>query len=229
MEYTKSYDLALKGDGIDKDGQFEGHAAIFGNIDLQGDRIMRGAFADTLRETKGRWPILMAHRLDSVIGFSTHAEEDSKGLFVQGELTLGSTAGRDAYESMKHALSLRQRPGLSIGYRVRGEDGAEMNDRRGIRILKNLDVMEFSLAAVPANPEARTLRIKSVAEWTEREFEEHLRDAGLSREAAKRFVLRGYGGLNDQRDADDGVKAVADEAFSASLRELKDYLSLIGV
>jgi uncharacterized protein len=227
LEFTKSYDFSLKADDLDKEGQFVGHCAVFGNVDLQGDKIERNAFSNTIRETKGRWPILMAHRMESVIGFSTGAEEDSKGLVVRGELTLESTGGRDAYALMKHASSVHQNLGLSIGYRIR-PDGYEISDRTGIRTLKDLDVMEFSVAVCPANPRARVLGVKSAA-WTERDFEEYLRDAGLSREAAKRFVLRGYGGLHDQRDADDGVKAIADEAFSASLRELKDYLSLIGV
>jgi HK97 family phage prohead protease len=169
----------------------------------------------------------MAHRMESVIGFSTGAEEDSKGLVVRGELTLESTGGRDAYALMKHASSVHQNLGLSIGYRIR-PDGYEISDRTGVRILKDLDVMEFSVAVCPANPRARVLGVKSAA-WTERDFEEYLRDAGLSREAAKRFVLRGYSGLADQRDADAGDHKGADTAFIAELRELKDYISLIGV
>lgn len=226
VKYTKEYDLLLKADDVDDKGHFEGHAAVFGNVDLQGDRIVRGAFAESIEETKGRWPILLAHRLDAVIGFSTGAEEDSKGLFVQGELTLDSTAGRDAYATMKHAAALKQKVGLSIGYRIRPE-GASYDERSGIRLLKAVEVLEFSMAAVPANPRARVTGVKA-GMWTERDFEQYLREAGLSREAAKRFVARGYGALGDQRDAD-GSDRTADAAFIAELRELKDYISLIGV
>lgn len=191
-------------------GQFEGHAAVFGNVDLQGDKIKRGAFAETIEESGGRWPVLMAHNTGRVVGFSTAAEEDSKGLKVAGEFTLASDEGRNAYATAKHAAELGQKFGLSIGYSVRGEDGASYDENTNVRTLKNLTVYEFSLAAVPANPRARIAAVKAAAgEMTIREFEEFLRESGFSKDAACAIASRGFKAV-DRRDAGEGLVAARD-------------------
>ena len=190
-------------------GQFEGHAAIFGNIDLQGDKIKRGAFAESIEESGGRWPVLMAHNTGRVVGFSTGAEEDSKGLKVAGEFTLDSDEGRNAYATARHAMRLGQKFGLSIGYSIRGEDGASFDENTGIRTLKNLTVWEFSLASLPANPRARMTAVKGADSWTIREFEEHLRDVGFSQAEAKRIASAGFN-ASGQRDVESGLTAARD-------------------
>src|SRR5512145_263773 len=191
-------------------GQFEGHAAVFGNVDLQGDKIKRGAFAETIEESGGRWPVLMAHNTGRVVGFSSGAEEDSKGLKVAGEFTLASDEGRNAYATAKHAAELGQKFGLSIGYSVRGEDGASYDENTNVRTLKNLTVYEFSLAAVPANPRARIAAVKAAAgEMTIREFEEFLRESGFSKDAACAIASRGFKAV-DRRDAGEGLTAARD-------------------
>ena len=45
----------------------------------------------------------MSHNTGRVVGFSTAAEEDSKGLRVEGEFTFASDEGRNAYATVKHA------------------------------------------------------------------------------------------------------------------------------
>jgi HK97 family phage prohead protease len=203
-------------------GQFEGHAAVFGNIDLQGDKIKRGAFAETIEESAGRWPVLMAHSLGRVVGFSTGAEEDSKGLKVAGEFTLDSDEGRNAYATARHAAKLGQKFGLSIGYAIRGENGASYDESTNVRTLKNLTVYEFSLAAVPANPRARIAAVKEledIHDWTIREFEKYLRESGFSKEAARAIASRGFKAFDrseaDETPDDEGARAL----MSAVARE----------
>lgn len=183
-------------------GRFRGHAAVFGNKDLQNDVILHGAFARTIKESGGQWPILYGHNMGRVVGFSTSAVEDDKGLAVEGEFTLESDEGRNAYATVKHAAALNQRFGLSIGYMVR-KNGADYDEETGVRTLKDLHVLEFSLAAIPANPRARIDAVKAAGDWTIREFEEHLRDAGFSKDAARIIASQGYRAL-DRRDADEG-------------------------
>lgn len=173
---------------LTEDGQFEGHAAVFNNVDLQGDRIKRGAFTRTIEETGAKWPILMGHVMARPVGFSTSGEEDGKGLKVLGEFTLGSTEGRNAYETVKHAQRVKQPFGLSIGYGI-AEGGAKYNSETGVRDLTDLDVYEFSLASVPANQRARVGRVKAIGErLSEREIEGILRDAGFSQSEAKCLI-----------------------------------------
>ena len=144
---------------------------------------------------------------------------------MRGQVTLAQDEGRNAYATLKHAAKLKHALGMSIGYMI-AEDGAEFDEQRGVRKLKDIDLLEYSIAAVPANERARFTGVKSDL-WTARDFEGYLRDAGLSKEAAKRFVLGGYSAL-DRRDADDGRQQGADTAFLAELRELRDYISLRG-
>jgi HK97 family phage prohead protease len=228
MEYTKYFDFALKAiSDDDPAGRFEGYASTFGNKDLQSDIVMPGAFTRTLKSSKGKVPILMGHQMARIVGFGIEAEEDEKGLKVIGELTLDCDEGRNAYAMLKHAAKVGHKPGLSIGYGI-AKNGAEYDEAAGVRRLKELDLYEYSIAAVPANPRARVAGVKAAESWTAREFEEYLREAGLSREAAKRFVLRGFSAF-DQRDADGGEHISADLAFTAELRELRDYITLTGV
>lgn len=188
---------------LTESGQFEGHAAAF-NLDLQNDRIRRGAFVETIAESGGRWPVLFGHDTGRVVGFSTEAAEDSKGLYVRGEFTLTSDEGRNAYETVKHAQKLKQPFGLSIGYRIRGEDGATFDEQTGIRTLKNVDVMEFSAVPLPANPKARMTGVKDLSEvrgWTLRDFENHLREAGFSLQTARAIASHSYEAIVSQREA----------------------------
>lgn len=199
------------------EGRFRGHAAVFGNKDLQNDVIVHGAFARTIRETDGRWPILMGHNMGRVVGFSTGAVEDDKGLAVEGEFTLESDEGRNAYATVKHAATLGQRFGLSIGYTVR-KNGADYDEASGVRTLKDLSVLEFSLAAVPANPRARVTGVKDAGDWTIREFEEFLRDSGFSKDQACAIASRGFV-LPGRRDAGGEDECAAREFMSAITRE----------
>jgi uncharacterized protein len=192
---------------LSEEGQFEGHAAMFGNVDLQGDRIRRGAFKETLEESAGQWPVLFGHNTGRVVGFSTWAEEDTKGLHVKGEFTLSSDEGRNAYATVKHAEKLKQKFGLSIGYAIRGEDGAHWDQETNIRTLKNLTVYEFSLAAIPANPRARMSQVKSAGEWSLSEFENFLREAGFSKTEATAIASRGLGSLHRREAESEEEKA----------------------
>lgn len=214
IEYSSEFQFGVK--SVDKEGQFEGHASVFSNTDLQRDIVMPGAFTGTLKDHGGRVPILMGHQMARIVGFGVDAEEDGKGLRVRGEFTLDSDEGRNAYATAKHASALGHKLGLSIGYTV-PDGGSTWDEDKGIRHLNKINLLEYSIAAVPANPRARMTRVKQAgALWTAREFEEYLRDAGLSLQAAKQFVAGGYGALSggDLRDAD-----ADDEAFRKQLRD----------
>lgn len=217
----KIFQCAIDFKEVTDAGQFDGHAAVFGNVDLQGDKIKRGAFRRTLDETGGRWPVLMGHLMARPVGFSTGAEEDNKGLLVRGEFTLGADDGRNAYALAKHAAALRQNFGLSIGYGV-AKDGMKVNNDTGVRELTDLDVYEFSLAAVPANPRARIGRVKAAGEpYNERDIEGILREAGFSRNEAKDLIFS----MKSLREVDS--ETIPDPMVSAKFNELVNTAGVI--
>jgi HK97 family phage prohead protease len=128
---------------------FEGHAAVFGNVDQGGDIVLPGAFARSLGEHKRQGtmpPMLWMHNPTAVPGAWTSLEEDAKGLRVVGEL-VDTELGNE----MRTLLQTKAVRGLSIGYRSVVVDF----DRDGHRLLKAVELWEVSLVSLAMNPLAR--------------------------------------------------------------------------
>jgi len=196
-------------EGEAKEMTFSGYGAVFGNVDSYGDVIQAGAFADTLAEAEksGQFPaMLMQHGgwgmgADDMtpVGIWPSLSEDKKGLKVEGKLA-DTPRGREAYSLMK----MTPRPaitGLSIGYipkewvtRVKAEDPR--------RTLTKVDLLEISLVTFPANGKARVTNVKSaVGDFSERDFERLMQDAGLSRKEARIVMDQGFRHLKAMQDA----------------------------
>jgi len=179
---------------LDDTGSFDGYASIFGNVDLGGDVIERNAFTEMVKNEDGNVVVLWQHDTRTPIGVASVVQDDV-GLKFKGKLILDDAAARKAHAHMK-AKSVR---GMSIGYDVL-EGGARMLDS-GIRSLVKLKLWEISLVTFGMNPMAGVADVKQALQITNiREFEEHLRDAGFSKEAAK-ILCRSYKDLPGQRDA----------------------------
>jgi HK97 family phage prohead protease len=156
MTHFKTFPFKI--DRVDESGEFCGYASTFGNIDLGGDVIHRGSFETTLKETRGKIPILDHHNPGKHIGWNLTANEDRRGLFVCGQLNLDVQLARERHSLMKQAAKIGGRTGLSIGYRtVREETDL---DRPGIRHLREIELLEYSIVIFPMNPEAGVTRIK---------------------------------------------------------------------
>jgi HK97 family phage prohead protease len=188
MEF-KLIDLDLKADG---DGfSVSGYGSVFDEVDSYGDRIVKGAFVESL--TKRKPKMLWQHRMDKPIGVWDTVAEDGKGLRVDGRLA-DTVQGREARELVK-MLAI---DGLSIGYRTSAD---EMEG--DIRILKKIELYEVSFVTIPAASSAVVTSIKS--DMTERGFEALLIEQGFSRSAAKTIVATGFKGyLEKLRDAAEG-------------------------
>lgn len=179
------------------EGYFEGYASVFNNVDLGSDVMEKGAFTKSLRRrgTKGV-KMLYQHDQKQPIGVYKSIKEDGDGLYVKGQLAMGTQKGKETFELMKMGAI----DGLSIGYRV-GEKGYHYDDKRKRRYLKEVDLMEISAVTFPMNPRARIQAVKS--DRTVREWEEILREAGdLSRSEAK-IAAAALAKSLGQRDADD--------------------------
>lgn len=168
----------------------EGYAATFGNKDGVGDIIMPGAFKDAL--AGGQVPkMLKQHDTHCVIGKWSEIREDSKGLYVRGELA-NTSDGNDMYELVKMGAI----DSLSIGYVV---TDAEYDD--DIRIIRKMNLWEVSFVTFPANEQARITGVKESPDNL-RDFERFLREEGkFSREDATTIALRGFKALPSTREA----------------------------
>jgi len=140
----------------EEEGVIEGYGAIFDDlIPSYGERVARGAFKASLAEHKAagtRPPMLWAHGSD-VVGVWEAVVEDATGLKVRGRIIRETARGAETFALLK-AGALN---GLSIGFATRKADF----DKNGVRILRDLDLMEISIVAIPASPKARISNVRS--------------------------------------------------------------------
>jgi HK97 family phage prohead protease len=183
-------------DDVEGEGEFSGYGSIFGNKDLGGDVIEKGAFAKSIgRKGAKAVKLLYQHKSDEPIGVFDEIIEDDRGLKVKGRLAMGTQRGREVYELMKMGAL----DGLSIGYRVEPKY-VDYDEKGKTRRLKSVDLMEISAVTFPMNPRARVQQVKGT-DRSIREWETFLRDEGnLSRNEAK-AAANAVSKALEQRDA----------------------------
>lgn len=142
--------FAFEVKGITAEGTFEGLASTYGNMDLVGDIVERGAFTRTLQQGGDERPLLWQHR--DPIGLVT-LKDSSDGLIAEGKLSLGIQQAKDAHVLLRDRVVR----GLSIGFTV-------VKDRvdGSVRRLQELKLWEVSLTPIPANPAALVTGVKSM-------------------------------------------------------------------
>lgn len=198
---------ALEVKALSDAGEFTGYGSVFGNVDAYGDRVMPGAFAATLADykAKGTAPaMLWQHNADWPIGVWTDIREDSRGLYVAGQLNLETDKGREA-----HAL-LKQRAisGLSIGFKA--PPGARQRQDDGTSNLTSVDLWEVSLVTFPANAAATVLSAKSIT--SQADFERLLKQNGFPNRAARKLAEHGWAGLSPETITADIAREVREIA-----------------
>jgi hypothetical protein len=144
-------------------GVVEGYAAHFHNVDLGGDIILPGAFAESLAERGlGGVKVFVGHEHGSLpVGRPLEIREDEKGLFTRTQL-FESSGGRDVIATAKGlAASEGDGLGMSIGYSVQD---VEFEEREGVqvRILKRVDMPEYSYVGMPMNELATVTGAKAI-------------------------------------------------------------------
>lgn len=197
----KSFELEFK--AVGEEGIIEGYASTFGNVDEGMDKVVAGAFAKSLRRTKGVIPILADHNSRTQIGWNMEAFEDQKGLKVKGKLDLNVQAAVERLSLAKTAKELGGKMGLSIGYAA-----TKVGWEGEVRLLKEIDLREYSFVAFPMNRKANVTSIKNLLAPDGalidniRTFEEALRDVGFSNQQAKAIASFSFK-LRGQCDADE--------------------------
>lgn len=198
---------------VSEEGVFEGYASKFGDRDQGGDTVMKGAFKNSLSQRKAKGvKMLWQHDPSHPIGVWDEIKEDATGLFVRGRLLTTVQKAKETYELMKAGVI----DGLSIGYRT---IKSLRDDATGFRQLKEVDLWEISLVTFPMLTSATVTSVKG--DWTKREVERVLRDAGMPNAMAVKLIAGGYDAANSggQRDADDGLNGLVE-----TIRQMNDNL-----
>jgi HK97 family phage prohead protease len=182
-------DFVLDTKAVTEDGQIEGLAAGYGNVDAGGDVVMPGALARSLTARKSI-PMLMYHDQTRPAGVWTDFVESPGGLIVKGQISMSSQIGREAHGLVRDGAI----GGLSIGYRTVREQLVGKT-----RQLLELALYEVSLVTIPMNERAVITGVKSIIEHgqlpTLREFEDFLREAGFSKSQATAIAGKGLAPL----------------------------------
>jgi len=203
-----NFNAAFEVKFVGQTGVFEGYASVFNIIDKVHDKIVKGAFTESLKsfcQRKTMPPLLWQHNAFEPIGIWHEMYEDEHGLFVKGELFINDIAtAREAYKLLQEKVVT----GLSIGYRALD---FYHDEKKGIRVLTKVDLQEVSLVTFPANEYARVSTFRTNNQMpSERELEAVLRNSGLSRRQAKGFIACGYKGLQANSEEDEFKKLIED-------------------
>jgi HK97 family phage prohead protease len=173
-------------ESAEQKGIFTGYASVFNNIDSDNDVIVKGAFTNSLAKRKIK--LLWQHKTDEPIGLILEANEDDTGLYVKCQINLETEKGAETYSNLKMGILDK----MSIGFKTLDYE----MDKKGVRILKELDLYEISIVTFPANDMAE---VDSVKNSTSRDVEKALRDVGYSQKNAKHIISM-FGIPSSQRD-----------------------------
>lgn len=188
----------------DSVGTIEGYGSVFGNVDSYGDVVAKGAFKESLKlwRTRNKLPPMLLQHGGGMFGGANDMvpigkwdamEEDDHGLRVKGHLiALDTDRARAVYAAIKEDTL----DGLSIGF-VPKQIKLGTKDSDPARTIQKVDLWEVSLVTYPANPAARVESVKSSSEYTERDLELILRDAGFTRKDAQTVITKGFRALRD--------------------------------
>lgn len=196
---------------FDSEGGFSGYASVFGGVDSYNDTIVRGAYTDIIERVErgdSRMPKMFVNHKswDIPVGKWLKMQEDTRGLYVEGELTKGNPQAQVIRAAMQHETV----DGLSIGFMI-GDYEIIDNEGESMRVIKSIkELPEISVVTYPADDAARVdlSSVKSTLDEikTIREFEEFLREvAGFSNglanataSKAKRLFATGEPGAKEE-------------------------------
>jgi hypothetical protein len=123
----------------------EGYATLFGEIDLGGDIVRKGAFAMSLARRAEPLPMLLEHAPRAQAGVWREVYEDRRGLFVRGLIDDAMPGAGRARRALARGVD-----GLSIGF------VPLVSHRRGEgRVIEEIELLEVSIVAHPMQPQAR--------------------------------------------------------------------------
>ena len=221
---TKSrleYDFEIKSIHDDEEDDkffiFEGFASTFGNIDHDGDIMVRGAFKESLEK---RMPVVLwQHNTREPIGMPIELKETDQGLFIRARLPKDDTfvTGR-VIPQMKVGSVTK----MSIGFFILDSED-ELIEGRRVTHIKKVELLEFSLVTFASNEQASVTGMKSLQEiddakalrsWLSEELGLSIKERDTLISKVKSF----FG--SDEPNLDDENENTPDEVFSMASMDL---------
>ena len=199
LKYKSLAELEVKAEG--DEGIVSGYGSAYGNIDSDGDVIVEGAFADTIaRKHPSKIKMLWQHDHRTPIGVYEKLEENSRGLKIRGRIAVGKDVpyADGAFAAIKEGLV----ESFSVGF-ITMKQSFGKHQGKNVRFIEKADLMEISPVTFPANQRAVIQSVKGLFESAEtiRDYEEALREAGLSRSEACKCASIIYRNRQSESDA----------------------------
>lgn len=196
---VKSRPINIKAAGTEDglvEGQFRAVVSVFGNKDSYGDKVMPGAFADTLQEWRAKGdpiPVFWSHQMsdpEMCIGYvdPKDAVETDIGLEVLGQIDIGDDASPKAKQSYR-LLKERRVTQFSFAYDIEEAAWVETDDEWWYE-LRKLKLHELGPTPIGANQETELLAVKSAAEHATKFVKHDLVKAGRVLSAKNETTLR---------------------------------------
>jgi HK97 family phage prohead protease len=180
-------------------GTVEGYLSVFGKVDSYGDTIVPGAYSKWLDYFRTNGFMSWNHDWSQMIGTPVDVHEDAVGLFYKAQFH-STAAAQEARTIAAERLARGLNMGFSIGFKAWDWEYRENPDGHSVRALKEIQVFEGALVAVPADSYALVAQAKS-------------RDAARHADQPGESITY----------ADHGSRVLADlAAFTARSRDLSD-------
>lgn len=152
VQYSKPLpiqEIKAAGDGT---WEVAGYVSTYNNRDLGGDIVLPGAFDKSLSDGR-KVKFLYAHDQSQVLGTALSLKSDQHGLF--GRFRISRTRlGEDVHTLLKDGAL----DSFSIGFFI---DDLAWDDESDSRLLKDINLLESSVVAIPMNPEALVTSVKN--------------------------------------------------------------------
>jgi HK97 family phage prohead protease len=222
-------------DNGQKYGLVKGLFSTYGNVDEVQDRVMPGAFTNSIAKFKSNGhqiPLLYMHK-ELIGGIPMDDVMDTQeGLMGTSLINLDVQRGKEAYSLAKQGVI----SSFSIGFRT-----IKAERMGAVRELKELDLFEVSMVPNPANVKARILAVKSNDAQTKfcnlkralgiknkRDFEKFLRDSGAcTRKAAvylSKYFIEPSQSESEGNEGKDNGNLIAVEEIINTLRQTTERL-----
>lgn len=136
-------------------GTFVAYGSTFGNEDLGGDIVVKGAFTKSLEQNPAE-SVFMFFNHDSkeIIGEYTSIKEDEHGLLIEGKLFIDDIVRAKETHFLMKIGKIKK---FSIGFQT-----IKKAMSRGRRMLQELKLIEISPVVFPMNTQADLLGVKNM-------------------------------------------------------------------
>lgn len=167
-DLTKTVQKDVQGEFIVKSVDVEkrtivAYGSSFGTVDSHNDRVLKGAFSESISTKKGQILFLNAHnRYDTtnILGVISEIKEDDFGLLFEVQIA-DTQKGNDILELYKAGVPLQH----SIGGNYI-EGGFKFNETDGVWDITKFDLSEISVVPFGSNSKTPLVTIKEEEDST---------------------------------------------------------------